>query len=304
MSDTFSPSAFEMQFLLWSLRHRIKNEASEGPLALELAATFSRSGAALAAENINRLAGVLARHGRDFSSAGSARPTHLEDILLGAYASRRRGDVASATRLTAGLAGRDAQRRHQLSVGLQGIADLFSRQPPSEHFRRLSAFRTQVFRDTTPVWLSPGLDMMIIFAMRVWVAAHKSGLAALRTIQASLAEGPADIDWRALDAVLHNASTGARRPIEINCLCFQEISADERMFLSALGAMQRGEVGTAVDLLWQWQQPAAARLSISALEIFAGSMRFGDGRAESPASESADPPRPFHDPSSGGRLLH
>lgn len=283
MSDELSPSAFELRFLLWVVRHRIRGNGSGPLMATELAATFSRAGAVRARESIDRVTRALKRHDRDIAPVGTASPTHLEDILLGAYASGRRGDAASAARLITGLAGRDAVRQHLLSTGLRGIADMFAHQAPSEHFRRLGVFRDLVHGDRVPVCLSPGLDMMIVFAMRVWVTAHKSGFPALHTIRSSLAEGPTQIDWPALDAVLQNASTGARRPIEINCLCHQAISGDEQNFLNALGAMRRGQVGAAVDVLWQWQQPAAARLSISALELFAGSLRAsGPGTADGP----------------------
>ncbi len=293
MSENPSASAFELQFLLWAVRHRIKGDGSDHVMGMELAATFSRSGATLAAESIDRLTRVLARHDRDLAPVGAAYSTHLEDILLGAYASGRRGEAENARRLITGLAGRDAERRRSLSEGLKGIADLFRRQPPSDHFQRLAAFRDTIHGESVPVWLSPGLDLMIVFAMRVWVAAHKSGVPALRTIQSCLAEGPEHVDWRALDAILHNASKGARRPIEINCLCYQVLSDDEQSFLGALGAMRQGGIGAAIDILWQWQQPAAARLSISALEIFAGSLGLdganGEGRAGHMSSSGSAP---------------
>ncbi|WP_416898672.1 MAG: hypothetical protein ACMVY4_02780 [Minwuia sp.] len=279
------PGPAECRTVLWSIRRALRAQPGDGSLAAETAAAFPGLLAGEAARSVRQVADAFGRYGQDFRSPGAPGRSHLEDIVLGAYASMRLGDRQEAAEIVGDLTGGDRERRFRLDTGLQRLAALFADENRREAGRHVREFGGRLADAGEGVSLSPALDTALLFGSRVWVAAHRSGHDECRSMRNALGGLAGPVRWDALDALLRQTTEGARRPVEVNCLCCGDIGADERRLLDGLAAARAGEASPGSALLWDWQQPASARLSLDPFTQLAASL----GGASPPAF--CTPPR-------------
>lgn len=103
----------------------------------------------------------------------------------------------------------------------------------------------------------PRLERAVLWAVRVWVAGQRLGLDLSARIQGGFDELGAFEAGACLDALLQAMSGGARRPLEVRCLCQPRVSADEATLLDALTLAQAGLREAALARLGELLLPEA-----------------------------------------------
>ncbi|MDO9714242.1 hypothetical protein [Paracraurococcus lichenis] len=100
--------------------------------------------------------------------------------------------------------------------------------------------------------------LFCIAVLRTWVAAHRPDGAATPDWHAVCAEGELTDDAvQAFGAFLDALRRGMRRPLDIRCRLCPLVGRDEEFLLALLGALQRGDVLSGLDVLADWlEQPA------------------------------------------------
>lgn len=115
----------------------------------------------------------------------------------------------------------------------------------------------------------PAADSTLLWAMRVWVVGHCRQQDLSARIGAGLAELGAEAALGFLEGFMWALSRGTSRPIEILCLCRSEVSADERLLLDAVAALQRDEPCEAHGLLRHLLSDPAATVAGRSAEAIA-----------------------------------
>lgn len=95
----------------------------------------------------------------------------------------------------------------------------------------------------------PTLERTVLWCIRAWVISLSDRpryAEKIETIFTRLGVGEAIPD---LHGLMMTLARGARRTIDVNCVCFPDISADERCLLDALALQQREEHEDAFEVL-------------------------------------------------------
>ena len=122
----------------------------------------------------------------------------------------------------------------------------------------------------------PSAEATLLWVMRVWVIGHLRQQDVSARIGAALREIGADQAQPYLDGLMVALSRGARRPLEILCLCRTEVTADERLLLDSVALIQQDEAVEALDSLCTLlTDPAAAAALRSAEGIADDFIRAG-----------------------------
>ena len=197
------------------------------------------------------------------------RLSAVEDCVLRLLTAIQDGDDIEADAVTTWLVvNMGAAPLRQAARRLVGCLD--------EAGQRLGA----VDDDPTPRAPQPSVDRvsdltpderLLLSGIRAWVGRIKQdecGWPALHAIFAARGAGPAAAG---LHAMLYNLSIATRRPIDVRCSACRSLSPDEARMLHAIACAQAGRTGDSFDLLLTWLPPAAARLTVEAVE---GAARF------------------------------
>ncbi|GBQ20357.1 hypothetical protein AA12717_0546 [Gluconacetobacter sacchari DSM 12717] len=104
----------------------------------------------------------------------------------------------------------------------------------------------------------PELERTVLWCIRAWVISlsdRRDYAEGIENVFHQLGVGAAIAD---LHGLMVTTGRGARRVIEVNCVCFPYVSADERLLLDALACQQRGRHEDAFDILTGLMTDAAA----------------------------------------------
>jgi hypothetical protein len=85
----------------------------------------------------------------------------------------------------------------------------------------------------------PVLEDVLLWCMRAWVIGRCRGVATGTRIERALARIGLSEACGYLEGFMWALSRGARRTIEIDCVCHPEVSADERMLLAVFALEQQ-----------------------------------------------------------------
>ena len=122
----------------------------------------------------------------------------------------------------------------------------------------------------------PSAEATFLWVIRVWVIGHLRQQDVSAHIGTALREIGADRSQPFLDGFMGALSRGARRPLEILCLCRTEVTADERLLLDSVALIQQDETVEALDQLCTLlTDPAAAAALRSAEGIADDFVRAG-----------------------------
>lgn len=138
----------------------------------------------------------------------------------------------------------------------------------------------------------PHAEATLLWTMRVWVIGHiRQQDTSDRIADAFRAIGaPGAQDG--LESFMWALSRGARRPLDVLCLCRKEVSADERLFLYAVAMIQQDEAAEALARLETLLSDAAAGIALRAAESIADDL-VGAG-IHLPQLADAAPTRTLH----------
>jgi hypothetical protein len=95
----------------------------------------------------------------------------------------------------------------------------------------------------------PELENALLWCMRAWVIGHcnhRKVADRIETVLGALGAAAAVAD---LDGFMRALSQGARRRIEVNCVCYQDVSDDERLLLDAFALQQQEDHEDAYAIL-------------------------------------------------------
>jgi hypothetical protein len=112
--------------------------------------------------------------------------------------------------------------------------------------------------DDAPRGRLPMLDNALLWSMQAWVVGHCRGADVSARIADLYADLGAPEATGFLDGFMWSLSQGAVRIMEINCVCCDTVSADERALLDVFALMQEGHPDEAHALLGTMLTPGAA----------------------------------------------
>jgi hypothetical protein len=112
--------------------------------------------------------------------------------------------------------------------------------------------------DDAPRSALPMLDNALLWTMQAWVVGHCRGGDVAGRIAGIYAELGAPEAAGYLDGFMWVLSQGAVRLLEVNCVCCDSVSADERTLLDAFALVQEGQAEEALALLGSLLTPGAA----------------------------------------------
>lgn len=87
--------------------------------------------------------------------------------------------------------------------------------------------------------LLPAPERALLWCLRAWVIGHCEGRSVSHHVTAVLARFGAEEALGELDGFMDVLGRGARRTININCICYDEVSDDERALLDVFAFEQR-----------------------------------------------------------------
>jgi hypothetical protein len=131
----------------------------------------------------------------------------------------------------------------------------------------------------------PPAEQFALWALRVWVAAHRRPVNLLPMLRDGFAAAGMPQAWFELDRWMSLFLDAARRPVEIQSIRYPSLGDDEIGLLSWMAAAQRKDIPPA--------QSAQARATLSSAEqlaahfdsaglLFAGDMALGCRGADEP----------------------
>jgi hypothetical protein len=112
--------------------------------------------------------------------------------------------------------------------------------------------------DDTPRAALPMLDNALLWAMQAWVVGHCRGGNVAGRIAGVFGELGAPEASGYLDGFMWVLSQGATRLLEVNCVCCDRVSADERALLDVFALTQEGQGEEAMELLCTMMTAGAA----------------------------------------------
>ncbi|MDR3519070.1 MAG: hypothetical protein P4M00_25000 [Azospirillaceae bacterium] len=114
----------------------------------------------------------------------------------------------------------------------------------------------------------PSLERLLLWTMRAWVLGHCHGRDAETGIRNVFDRLGTPEAVASLDGFMTALSLGARRVLEVNCVCNRTLSDDERALLCAIGFEQEEASEDAFNLLTPLiSERAAAAACISARRL-------------------------------------
>lgn len=104
----------------------------------------------------------------------------------------------------------------------------------------------------------PPLENALLWTMQAWVVGFCRGSDVAKRIADVYGELGAPEAAGYLDGFMWVLSQGATRLLEVNCVCCDTVSADERALLDVLALLQEEQEGEALALLATMAMPGAA----------------------------------------------
>jgi hypothetical protein len=104
----------------------------------------------------------------------------------------------------------------------------------------------------------PALENLLLWCMRAWVIGHCRGVETSARIEQALEQIELPEALGYLDGFMWALSQGARRTIQIDCVCHPEVSADERALLAVFALQQQEEHEDAYAILARMMTERAA----------------------------------------------
>ena len=104
----------------------------------------------------------------------------------------------------------------------------------------------------------PFAERLMLWTMRAWVMGLHRGKPMAPQIEAAFAKAGAPEAAEDLNRFMLSFARGASRQIAVDCICKQEVSADERRLLDVLAAQQQGRALDALALLRSMMHPREA----------------------------------------------
>jgi hypothetical protein len=119
---------------------------------------------------------------------------------------------------------------------------------------------TMIFaaNDDTPRAALPVLENALLWSMQAWVVGLCKGADVAGQIGDLYADLGAPTATGYLDGFMWALSQGASRMLEVNCVCCDTVSADERALLDVFALQQEGQVDEVLNLLGEMVTPGAA----------------------------------------------
>ncbi|EHM01877.1 hypothetical protein HMPREF9946_01612 [Acetobacteraceae bacterium AT-5844] len=119
---------------------------------------------------------------------------------------------------------------------------------------------TMIFaaNDDLPRSALPALENALLWSMQAWVVGLCKGADVAGRIGDLYADLGAPTATGYLDGFMWTLSQGATRMLEVNCVCCDTVSADERALLDVFALQQQGQVDEALGLLRGMMTPGAA----------------------------------------------
>lgn len=102
------------------------------------------------------------------------------------------------------------------------------------------------------------LERTVLWCIRACVIGHSGHARYMKKIQTIFFRLDIDDAIPDLHGFMMTLARGARRMIDVNCVCFPQVSADERALLDAFAFQQREEYEEAFDILLALMSDAAA----------------------------------------------
>jgi hypothetical protein len=131
----------------------------------------------------------------------------------------------------------------------------------------------------------PLLDNALLWTMQAWVVGQCRGGDVAKRIADVYADLGAPEAAGYLDGFMWVLSQGAIRLLEVNCVCCDTVSADERALLDVFALVQEAQEGEALALLGTMAMPGAALAArSSALRLVAALNEAGQCLPESGAA--------------------
>lgn len=128
----------------------------------------------------------------------------------------------------------------------------------------------------------PLLDNALLWTMQAWVVGHCRDADVGSRVADIYAELGAPEAAGYLDGFMWVLSQGATRLLEVNCVCCDIVSADERALLDIFALVQEGQEEEALALLGTMAMPGAALAArSSALRLMAALNQAGQYLPES-----------------------
>ncbi len=103
--------------------------------------------------------------------------------------------------------------------------------------------------DDMPRSALPMLENALLWSMQAWVVGLCKGADVAGKIGDLFADLGAPTAAGYLDGFMWALSQGATRVLEVNCVCCDTLSADERALLDVFSLQQQGQVDEALELL-------------------------------------------------------
>jgi hypothetical protein len=139
--------------------------------------------------------------------------------------------------------------------------------------------------DDMPRKSLPMLDQALLWTMQAWVVGHCRGGRVASRIADVFGELGAPEAAGYLDGFMWVLSQGATRLLDVNCVCCDTISADERLLLDVFSLVQEGQDDEALALLGGLVTPGAALAArSSAIRLMAALGEAGHALPESGAA--------------------
>ncbi len=104
----------------------------------------------------------------------------------------------------------------------------------------------------------PFAERLMLWTLRAWVMGLHRGKPIAPQIEAAFAKAGAPEAAEDLNRFMLGFARGASRQIAVDCICKQEISADERRLLDILACHQQGRALDALALLRSMMHPRQA----------------------------------------------
>lgn len=112
----------------------------------------------------------------------------------------------------------------------------------------------------------PTSESSLLWLMRTWVVGHCRQQDVSDRLRAVLDDLGAAASFEYLEGFMWALCKGASRPIEVLCLCREDVSADERLLLDQFALLQQGELDDAHALLCTFLPDRAATIAVRSAE--------------------------------------
>ncbi|MEL7029663.1 MAG: hypothetical protein AAGL49_10745 [Pseudomonadota bacterium] len=113
-------------------------------------------------------------------------------------------------------------------------------------------------------------EMLLVWAVRRWVACHKSDTDARLALREGFRSGNVESALDPFDRIFRIIATTAKSPRDVRCPNCHQIGDGERDFLQAFALWQNGHGEAATTATMDWLPSAAARIASHSFQELAG----------------------------------